>query len=272
MAGVLFATGLDTARSLYQATRYEEAIRAVGEAGARDAAVLELLGLCYYRLEEYKKSSGFFERAVSLNPRDSRLVHWLGRAYGRRAETSSPFTAPSLASKARQQFEKAVELDGRNIEAMSDLFTYYLEAPGFLGGGVDKAEALAARIAALDVAEGHFAQAKLAGKRRDWARAEAEYRRAIEKQPKSLGRLLDLAQFLSHRSRHQESDAVFAQAEKLEPGSPKLLYARASAYIEAKRNIREARQLLERYLAAALTPEDPSRKEARRLLEKTKGG
>ena len=64
--------------------------------------------------------------------------HWLGKAQGRRAETASPFTAPSYASKARQAFEKSVELDGKNLEAINDLFSYYLEAPGFLGGGLNK--------------------------------------------------------------------------------------------------------------------------------------
>ena len=37
------------------------------------------------------------------------------------------------------RFEKSVELDGKNLEAINDLFSYYLEAPGFLGGGLDKA-------------------------------------------------------------------------------------------------------------------------------------
>ena len=51
--------------------------------------------------------------------------------------------APGHASKAHRYFEKAVELDPKNLEAMNDLFEYYLEAPGFLGGGFDKAQALA---------------------------------------------------------------------------------------------------------------------------------
>ena len=46
------------------------------------------------------------------------------------------FTATGLASKARQNFERAVQLDPQNREALSDLFEYYLEAPGFLGGGL----------------------------------------------------------------------------------------------------------------------------------------
>ena len=34
------------------------------------------------------------------------------------------------------------QLDPNNREAVANLFEYYLEAPGFLGGGVEKAEAV----------------------------------------------------------------------------------------------------------------------------------
>ena len=114
---------------------------------------------------EFKKAGEAFERATQLDPKNSVYYHWLGKAHGRRAETSSPFTAPVWASKARQAFEKSVELDEDNIEAINDLFSYYLEAPGFLGGGLDKAAAIAQKINAIDPIEYHYAMAQIADKR-----------------------------------------------------------------------------------------------------------
>ena len=67
--------------------------------------------------------------------------------------------------KGHEFFERAVELDPRNGEAFNDLFDYYLQAPGILGGGYDKAAEVAKRIGQLNPAEGHFAQAQLAEKR-----------------------------------------------------------------------------------------------------------
>ena len=83
-------------------------------------------------------------------------------------------------------------------------------------------------------------------------------------------------QFVSIRTpgghrRYSESEVSFNQAEKLAPGSPRILFARAETYIATKRNTAEARDLLHRYLAANLTPEDPSRSEALRLLRKVEG-
>ena len=103
-------------------------------------------------------------------------MDWLGRAYGKRAESSNPLMAPGLASKARDAFEKAVELNPKNLDALSDMFDYYLEAPGFLGGGFDKALAVAERTAKLDPAQAYFEKAKLAQKRKEFQSAEDHLR------------------------------------------------------------------------------------------------
>jgi tetratricopeptide (TPR) repeat protein len=219
-------------------------------------------------LGEFGKSADIFEKAIAANPQNSEYYHWLGKAYGRRAETANPLSAPILASKARNAFEKSVQLDGHNLEAMNDLFSYYLEAPGFLGGGLDKAEALAVRIKALDPVEYHYDLAQVAEKRKEFKTAEFHFRSAFTMAPKSVGRAIDLARFLSKQGRDQESDVIFAQAEKIAPNSPRLMFERASAYVRAKKNLDIAKQLLERYLQSSLTPDDPPRAEAERLLRK----
>lgn len=87
--------------------------------------------------------------------------------------------------------------------------------------------------------------------------------------PRQVGRVVDLAKYLSKRGRQKESDAVFAEALKLAPNHPSVLFERANLLIREKRNLSEARDLLKRYLQAPLTPEDPPREEAERLLKQT---
>jgi hypothetical protein len=56
------------------------------------------------------------------------------------------------------------------------------------------------------------------------------------------------------------------------PDSPRVLFARAETYVRIKRNPGQARTLLNEYLASPnLTPDDPPRAEAIRLLKKTGG-
>ena len=171
--------------------------------------------------------------------------------------------------KARQNFEKAVELDSRNLEAVNDLFEYYLDAPGFLGGGFEKATALAKRIGELDPVEYHYAQARLAEKRKEFQTAENQLRRATQLAPRQVGRLIDLAKFLAKQGRYQESDEAFLEARKIAPDSPRVLFEQASVYIRSRRNIELARELLKRYLESPLTPDDPPRSKAQELLRQS---
>jgi tetratricopeptide (TPR) repeat protein len=234
---------------------------------AKDGAVYELIGRNYYMQREFKKATEALEKAMAAEPGNSGYALWLGRAFGRRAETSSPFTAPGYASKTRQYFEKAVQLDPRNLDALTDLFEYYLEAPGFLGGGLDKAAATASRIAQVDAAEGHTAQAKLAEKKKEYGAAEQFFRRAVESAPHQAGRLVDLARFLIRRGRDREAEQTFAKADAIAPNNPKLLYERAESYIRNGRNPELARELLQRYLNSTLTADDPPRSDAAKLLQ-----
>jgi tetratricopeptide (TPR) repeat protein len=233
---------------------------------------MQLLGQSYFMLGDYKKATDSFEKAIALLPpthqQSSELYHWLGRSFGRRAETGTLLTAPGNASKARQMFERAVQLDPSNQEAVNDLFDYYLEAPGFLGGGIQKAEDLARHIATLDAAEGQYAQAQIKERRKEYKAAEDHLRRAAELAPAQVGRILDLAKYLATRERVAESDAMFQQAFRMAPGSPQVLFERAEAYVRQNRNLREARTLLEEYLKSKLTPEDPPRQRAEDLLKK----
>jgi Flp pilus assembly protein TadD len=261
----------DRAHELYQRTDYSQALVELDRIPNKGVEELQLIGQSYFMQGDFKKAGEAFEKALALAPKNSELHRWMGNVYGRRAETGSVFTAPGNARKAHQYFEQAVELDPNNREAVANLFEYYLEAPGIMGGGIDKAERLVKRIAALDAPAALHAQAQLEGKQKRYEAAEEQLKRAVELAPRQIGRLIDLAKFLSDRGRVKESDEKFTEAARLAPNSPQLLFARAETYIQQKRNLSDARLLLERYLASPLTPDDPPRQEARTLLGKTAG-
>ena len=273
-ASLVFAGSpdLDRAHQLYNLTDYDQSLKILHALPNKDAAAYELIGRNHYMLGEFKKATEFLEKALAAEPGSSDYTMWLARAYGRRAETSGPFTAFGHASRARQYFEKAVQLNPRNLEALNDLFEYYSEAPGILGGGLDKAQAIAAQIGRVDPAEGLWAQAKIAEKRKEFGSAEEQLRRAIEIAPHQVGRLVDLARLLARQGPFQESDQSIARAEKIAPNSPKLMYDKAEIYIKHGRNLDVAKDLLKRYLTCDLTPEDPPRSQAEKLLRQVRGG
>ncbi len=268
LAGAAIAAPLHDAQQLYRRSDYQGVLRVLTPIENKDAETWALVGQAFFMTGEYGKATEAFQKATTLNPRNGNYVHWLGKSWGRRAESASPFMAPVYASRARQMFERAVMLDTSDKEALNDLFDYYLEAPGFLGGGLNRAETLVERIEALDAAEGFYARAQLADKRKDFNAAEQHLRRALELAPRQVGRVIDLANYLSKMGRVQESEAAFEQAEKLTPNNPRILYERARTYVRDNRNLAEARELLRKYLATPTSPDDPPKSEARDLLRK----
>ena len=237
----------------------------------KDAATLQLIGQNYFMLGEYKKATENLERAAALDSGNASTLHWLGRAYGRRAETAGPFTAPGYASKARQLFEKSVALDPANKDATGDLLDYYLDAPGFLGGGMQKAEDLAKLIGETDPAEGHYAQALIDDHRKQYDEAEQQFRRAAEPSPPARSDSGDGIGKISRQPRPDQgkrSDVSSRPPVCMAPNNPRLLFERADIYIKQKRNLGPAREMLEKYLRSPLTADDPPRQQAEALLRK----
>lgn len=258
------------AEALYHRTDYQNSLKILARDPAPDASTYLLTGKNYFMLGDYKKAIELFEKCVALNPNSSNAHLWLARAWGRRAENST-LMAPSYAGKARQGFEKAVALDPHNTDAKNDLFDYYLNAPGFLGGGLDKAQALARSIAADRPVEYEFEEAQIAEKRNDLTAAEAHYRRAMELAPHDAGRIMDVARFLAKHGKFRESDELFERAHKAQPDKPVVNFTEAKTAIENHRNFERARTLLRAYLQSELTPDDPPRQEAEKLLKRAGG-
>ncbi len=266
----LHAADLVKAEDRYRHTDFEASLASLDKHSS-DVATNFLVARNYYMLGEFKKATDYLQIVVQAQPENAEYRDWLGRAYGKRAETSNPLMAPSLASKARDAFEKAVELDPKNPDALSDLFDYYLEAPGFLGGGYDKALSIAERTSKLDPAQGYFEKAKLAQKRKEFQSAEDHLHQAISAAPHSVGHLLALGRFLANQGRNRESDEVFLEAQTKHPNAPQVLFAWASVLIKQKRDLGQAKTMLEKYMQASITPDDPPKNEARRLLKEVGG-
>jgi Tfp pilus assembly protein PilF len=145
-----------------------------------------------------------------------------------------------------------------------------LQAPGIVGGGLEKASSLLPQLQKYDPVGYHLAKARIDQKNGNIDDAEKELRSAVEKGPGKVDPLLALAAFLASEGRYEESDKLFAQAGSIQPLSQRVLFEQAQSDIWTKRNLDQARDLLKQYIAStALTPNDPPRWEALKLLKKT---
>jgi tetratricopeptide (TPR) repeat protein len=195
---------------LLSSGRVNEAVTAL--AARRDAQSLNLLSRAYFSMDRWDEAVKYGERAVSLEPQNANYHLWLGRAYGRKAGASNPLSAAGLAKKAKNEFEQAVELDPANIPARLDLAQYYTEAPSFMGGGLNKAQAQAAQVQASDPGMAHLIQARIAEKGKRCSDAEAEYKIAIQQAKNPADMWLQLAAFYRQRGRFDDMQSAVRSA------------------------------------------------------------
>jgi tetratricopeptide (TPR) repeat protein len=265
----LMAGAADNAPGLLAAGRVDEAISTLqGELSLtpNDPQAYNLLCRSYFAIEDWDHAVAACEKAVALAPNNSGYHLWLGRTYGEKADASSFFTAAGLAKKVRTEFERAVELDPNNVDARTDLAEFYLEAPGIVGGGQDKARAQAAKLATLDNAKAHWINGRIAEKKKDLAAAEQEYRAAIEADNGSAGAWLNLASFYRHAGRLDEMEKAINHASSAPAKKPDVPMDAAEILIRAGRNFPGAIQLLRQYLASSSTVEEAPTFKAHYLL------
>ena len=198
------------------------------------------------------------ELAVANAPTVSDHHLWLGRAYGLKASQTNPFTAIGFAKRVHDEFERSVQLDPNAPRAASDLGQFYINAPGMVGGGTDKAQALITRIEPRFPAYSHRLRALLAEKNSDSATAETEFKAAIAASASSSEAWIDLADFYQRHKKNDQAVAAIQSALAPNPRGPVLVDA-ASILIAAKRSPDLAERLLRSYLASpSKTDESPA--------------
>jgi tetratricopeptide (TPR) repeat protein len=253
-SGVQQDDGLEAGRHAYDASDYGRAAQLLQEAAARNpqnAEIQLLLAKTYYETQQHDAAIASGEKAVALEPQNSVFHEWLGRAYGEKAEHAGIFSGMSLAKKTRKEFDTAVRLDERNFSARQALIEFDCSAPGIVGGGEDKARPNIAKLAEMDVAEGHYAAGNCRRQKKDFAEADAEFTKAIESHPKSINLIYDIGDYAVKHNQPERLVAVANEGEQLAPSDPRGKYYRAVALVMTKAQPGEAERLLREYLNRA---------------------
>ncbi len=241
-----------TPSEMLAAGRVDEAIASLQaqlQKSPSDAASYNYLCRAYFSVRDWDQAIPACERAVSLDPQNSDYHLWLGRAYGEKADSASPLSAVSLARKLRKQFESAVQLNPRNVDARIDLAEFYMQAPSILGGGDDKARAQAGALASVAPAKAHYVLGRLAEKKKDLSAAEREYRAAIDASGGNAHDWLNLALFYRHQDRLNDMTRALERAVSA-PGQNEVLVESADLLLRAGQSPATAAQLIRRYLAS----------------------
>ena len=102
------------------------------------------------------------DRAQAIAPDRSAVQLVVGQAYLSHARDRPSLGAIGKVKKGRAAVERAIALDGNNLEARMTLLLFLLQAPGIVGGNRDEARAQAREIARRDPRQGLLARLEVA--------------------------------------------------------------------------------------------------------------
>ncbi len=259
-ASVFSQSDLDKAVALYKAKNYADARLSFNNfltAGIHAAESNFYLGLiANFKDRDYESAIDYFDKATELDGSRHDYFYWLGNAYGQQARKSNFVKQAIYAPKMKNAWEKALELNPAHLESMNSLIIFYIQAPGIMGGSVDKAREMAERITSLDAFSGAMANFNIADYEKDDARIEISLKKAIQINPQVANPHLRLGYFYMNKGRHDEAITVMKKLAEVAPNDANSYDSLGDAYFkkglidDAITSYEKAVQLDSRFIAS----------------------
>ncbi|GHN00877.1 hypothetical protein WSM22_23660 [Cytophagales bacterium WSM2-2] len=251
-------TTLERAKSFYNEKKYadaEKSLKLIGEKSGDYAAARYYLGRVSFDKKDYDAAVDYFEEATKANSKESEYFVWLGDTYGSIAQNANVFKQGLLAPKMKKAWENAIALDSKNLNARLSLIQFYLQAPGFMGGSIDKAKEVAKQIMAIKPAEGHQQMASIYVNQKQPVEAEKEYLECMKIDPAYTSAL---ANFYLEQKKYDKAFGLFEDAMKKNPDNYVAIYQMGRAAAVAGQRMDQGEECLKKYLAYQPKPNEPS--------------
>ena len=250
---------------------------------ANDAEGLYLQATVKQLFGDLDEAEKLAERAVAANPKEARYHYRLATISGIKAQRASVIHQFGLARKFKKEADATLALDPNHVRALDLMLTFYLDAPGVIGGDKAKARAVADHLMKIDPVEGYRAEITLARHEKQEDRVEGLLRKSFEARPASYEAQIDLGNWcashkqldeaakhareairlqpdragaygllavvLVHQDKWAELDGVLAQAEKSDPDNLNPYYRAANNCLVRKVELPRAERYLRKYLS-----------------------
>ena len=184
LAGAMTVLGEDSAAEKLVEGGHWKRLRALEEprmsVNPNDGEAAYYLGRAKMELKDLQGAMTLAEKAEAVNPNSSRAHLLVGDVAIQMAQNAGIFKGLGLAHRFREEAEKAIALDPKNLDAREDLMEFYFDAPGIGGGDKKKASAMADEMGRIDATRGLLAKAGLAGKEKNAGKQEDFYKKALE--------------------------------------------------------------------------------------------
>ena len=121
-------------------------------------AELEKLGDSLFKASNYTDAAKAYKELVKIDPNSSDYNFKYASAFGLEVEQMPRFKQAKNVREMVKLFERAYELDNKNLGINRALLEIYLRVPRFFGGGDKKALSIIKNIYSISEEEGKKAQ------------------------------------------------------------------------------------------------------------------
>lgn len=243
--------GIPEAEKLFDEGRFAESKAILLSAEKEDPEnprVLFNLGRISLVEGEYDASIDRLEDAVYADSACSRYHQWLGMAYGLKAQRTGGFDQILKAKLTGKEFTKAVETGPGNAEARYNLMTFCLQAPSFLGGGMEKAKEHAKVLEETGGAHSYMAKASILRAEGDVVSAGKALEEGAAKCPDSGDLRQVLGEYYIETKQHEKALLAFEKTLKANPEDKGTLLLAGRAGAVAGKKAAFAEECLKKYL------------------------
>lgn len=241
----------------YNARRWAEAhtfFAAAVKAQPKNADAALWYGKTLIAEDKAGDAEDWFTTAANLAPRSSEAQLWLARALGIQAQRANVLRQPFIARHMKSVVDKAIELDGDNLDARELRWQFYTMAPGVMGGSDEKARAEIAEILRRNKYRGQLLSVTAFSRAKDAAAVDRTLKSLIADYPDSLSPVSAYASWLADQGRAAEAFATVEGYQRRRPSDPVSLYLIGRVAAASGQQLDRGEEALRKYLGAAPAP------------------
>ncbi len=141
--------------------------------------VIECLGDIAGRNKSWDDALLYYGKLKKVKPSEANFYFKYGGVLGMKALEVNKFKALGMIDEVRENFEKAIILNPKHIEARWALIELNLKLPGFLGGSEKKALQYSSELSRLSAVDGYLSRGHIEEYFKRYIKAEQQYKKAI---------------------------------------------------------------------------------------------
>lgn len=173
---------MEKAQQLFEEGKFEQAkpmLEVLLKKNPSNIKIIESLGDIAGRNKSWDEALVYYGKLKKMKPAEANFYFKYGGVLGMKALEVNKFKALGMIDEVRDNFEKAIQLNPKHIEARWALIELNLQLPGILGGSEKKAIQYSNELSKISAVDGYLSRGHIEEYFKRYTNAEQHYKKAI---------------------------------------------------------------------------------------------